>query len=195
MVDSWEKTDSLLFAGQILFSPDFGWEICCKQHFLEGSRRWGICGKWILWDTLHGLHGGQLRGTWHLLISVILPQSGCSLSSLAHKRPPSRGWWQKAGCWKGVWQWGLSHPFPWLPAAQMQVSHSYFHGSGLTSLAFEKLKIPDMVNVTKIQLIAPACAEGVTNCPWRQDVYSWNENTAVAGTINKAKHRLLTLHQ
>ena len=87
MVDRWEKTDSLLFAGQILFSPDFGREIWCKQHFLEGSRRWDICGKCILCDIRHRLQEASYgeHDTYWFLSSVT--RVGAPLSSLAHKRP------------------------------------------------------------------------------------------------------------
>lgn len=100
----WSNSES------ILFSPEFGREIWYKKHFLEGSRRWGVCGKRILWDTIHELHEASYgeHDTYWFLSSVT--RVGAPLSSLAHKRPPL-GRVAEGRCWKGVWQWELSHPF------------------------------------------------------------------------------------
>ena len=172
MVDSWEKTDSLLFTGQILFSPDFGREIWCKQHFLEGSRRRDICGKCILCDILHRLHEASYgeHDTYWFLSSVT--RVGAPLSSLAHKRPPL-GRVAEGRCWKGVWQWGLSHPFskaPRCPNTAISCLFPWLWFSD-TSLAFWETEDPrhsecDLGSNSQF----PPCAEDVTNCPWRQDV-------------------------
>lgn len=162
----WSNSES------IPFSPDFGQEIWYKQHFLEGSRRWGICGKHILWGSLQGPHEVSFgeHDTYWFLSSVT--RVGAPLSSLAHKRPPL-GRVAEGRCWKGVWQWELSHPFS-LASCCPNAGTSYLFPwlwFSDTSLAFWETEDPrheecDLRPSSQF----PPCAEGVTNCPWRQDV-------------------------